>query len=1277
MEFRILGPLEVRDGGRPLSFEGGKQRVLLGVLLLHANRVVSSERLVDELWGAAPPARAAKLVQGYVSGVRKALGPDRLLTQAPGYLLRLAPGELDLNEFERLVAEGHSEQEPGRAADLMREALALWRGHALVDLRFEAQSDREAERLNDMRLAALLERIDADLAVGRHAQLVGELEALIAEHPLQERPRAQVMLALYRSGRQAEALEVYRATRRLLADELGLEPSQELERLERLILTHDAELDLPRVETPVPAPLPQPPTAAPPGRADRVRRTVSFLFADLVDSTRLAEQFDPETMHRVLARFSEACNEAIERHGGVVEKYIGDAVAAVFGFPTLHEDDALRAVRAAVEVRQAVAELADELARGSAPWLAVTLGVNSGEVFVGPGHGRDAFASGDAINVAARLNARAEGGEILLGEDTYRLVATAVRAEELGPLTVKGRTAPVRAWRLLELGPDELALVRPATTPFVGRRRELAMLEREFAEAGSARACRLCTVLGPPGIGKSRLARELVETLGNDATVIVGRCLSYGQGITYRPLAEIVRRFGGDQPRERIGALLHGDEDADLVTERVLGAIGLGEPGGREETFWAVRRVLEAAARDRPLVAVVEDVHWAEPTLLDLLDYVAGFSSGQPILLLCLARPELLEAHPDWAAPRPGRSLLALDPLPEHEARGLVDSLGVEDLDAQTRARIVETAEGNPLFLEQLVAMEAVDREATLPPSVQAVLAARIDSLESGERTVLERASVEGRSFHRSALAELLPDQPRTDVEAHLLALVHKQLIRPDAPEFAGDDGFRFTHVLTRDAAYSMLPKEVRAELHEVVANWLETKPARHDEIVGYHLEQAYRYRTDVAGRGDLDSPVAVRAATLLEAGGRKALSRSDLPAAINLLERASALLPPSDPTRAALVTELGTTLVEAGRLAEAAGTLREASRMADALDDDRLGAHALVQQALLGLLAAADATEDAAAVVDRVLPVFTRDQDELGMCRARRLQALVYWIQGRTSAAEASWYEAAAHARGAGASRDEADSLLWLASAALLGPTPAEDGIARCEEIRPMLAAHPMEEALVLPALAALRAMVGEFDEARRLLGEANTTLADFGVTLGAKAHSEALVAMLADEPSEAERCLRADYDERLRMGEKGFLSTTAALLARAVEAQGRHDEAEELTEIAKRTGAPDDLSTQIVWRGVRARVLAERGLRAEAEELAREAVRLAERTDRLNHHADAVMDLAAVLRISRSADELEAVGAALRLYEQKRNMVAAAKVRGRLDVLEEGISAGASGRA
>ncbi|HEX6702889.1 MAG TPA: BTAD domain-containing putative transcriptional regulator [Gaiellaceae bacterium] len=1248
MEFRVLGPLEVRDGGRMLPLGGAKQRCLLGVLLLHANETVSSERLADELWGSLPPARAPKLVQGYVSGLRKVVGPDRLATQPPGYLVRLEAGELDLPEFERLAADARSEQDPARAADRWRAALSLWRGPALADLRFEGFASREAERLNELRLAAVLERIEADLALGRHAELVGELEALVAEHPLQERLRGRLMLALYRSGRQAEALDVYRATRKLLDEELGLEPSQKLQRLERLVLTQDPELDLPEPRAPVEPP--EPPAVE---RPERVRRLVTVVFAELAGAGALGERLDPESLHDVLARYAETCAEVLERHGGTVERFAGDAMVAVFGFPETHEDDAWRAVCAAAEVRGAVGDLG----------LAAKVGVNSGEVFVGVGSRREAFTSGDALNVAARLARAAAEGEILLGEQTRRLVGDAVVAEALEPLAVEGRSTPVVASRLLELRP-ELALLRAPTTPFVDREHELPELAQEFRRSASDRACRLCTVLGAPGIGKSRIVRELLEALSGAATIAVGRCLSYGEGITYRPLAEIVRGLCGGEPRECLGDLLHDVADADLVVERVLGAIGQAEPGGREETFWAVRRLFETVARVEPLVVVVEDVHWAQPTLLDLLEYLVGFSSGSPILLVCLARPELLEVRPEWAAPQQDRSLVVLDPLPEDDARELVASLG-EQLDDRARARIVETGEGNPLFLEQLVAVQAGAEAETLPPTVQAVLAARIDRLEPRERSALQLASVEGRSFHRGVLAALLPEERAADVERQLMALVRKQLIRADPPRFEGEDAFRFTHVLTREAAYAALPKRLRAELHERVADWLEAKPkpASEDEIVGYHLERAFRYRHELGTleRGD---GLAARAAARLEAGGREALARSDLPAAANLLERAVALLSEDDPARAALLPELGITLMEAGELRQAEAVLDEARRATAALDDERLAAHALVRHLLLRLQITTDATGEAAAAADQVLPVFERHRDDAGACYARRLEAWVHWIRGNVGAAEAAWRAAAEHALRAGATREEEDALLWLAYAALSGPTPAHEGVARCEELLSRFADRPMKAALTLGPLAALQAMLGGFDEAQRLLERAKTALADFGVAWGAKSHSAALVAMLAGDVEEAERCLRAEYDYFASRGEKGFLSTTAALLARAVEAQGRRDEARELTEVAERSGASDDLATQIVWRGVRARVLAEDGDGVVvAERLARDAVELAAQTDRLNFHGDALVDLAAVLRKSgRADDERDALAAALGLYERKRNLVAVARVRATL---------------
>jgi len=1260
MEFRILGPLEVHADGRRIALGGPKQRALLGVLLLHANESISTERLVDELWGDRPPARAHKLVQGYVSGLRKQLGPARVVTRSPGYLVRIEAGELDALEFDRLVSAARTAEEPSDKADRLREALELWRGAALADVRLEGFGAREAERLDEQRLATLLERIEVDLDLGRHTKLVGELEALVAAHPLQERLRALLMLSLYRSGRQADALELYRATRRLLADELGLDPSLELQRLERLVLTHDSELDPPRFEARVELP----PAPTPPPEPERLRRTVSVVFGDLAGSTALGERLDPETLHGVLDRYSETCADVLERHGGTVEKFIGDAVVAVFGLPSLHEDDALRAVRAAVELRQAVASLSTELRRAWGVGLGIKLAVNSGEVFAGPGSRRDTFVSGDAINVAARLEEAAAEGEILLGEQTKRLVDPAARTEPLEPLEVKGRVGPVRAWRLLELQAGDLSQIRPPTTPFVGRRPELAALERELARAVAEQGCRLCTIVGSPGVGKSRLVRRLVDKLGDEAVVVVGRCLSYGEGITYRPLAEIVRGLGGGPPRERIRKVLGSAPHAELVSERVLGAIGLAEPGGREETFWAVRRLLETAAGELPLVAVFEDVHWAEPTLLDLLEYVAGFSSGAPILLLCLARPELLETRPSWTVPQQGRNVLEVEPLPEPHAQELVALLGTDRLSDQAQAQIVETGEGNPLFLEQLVAVQASGEPATLPPSVQAVLAARIDRLEPGERAVLAHASVEGRSFHRGALAAVLPPSPRDELGTHLMALVRKQLIRPCPPDFPGEDGFRFTHVLTRDAAYAALPKRLRAELHEAVADWLEAKPDSEDGIVGYHLEQACLYQAEFGSGGEL----ARRAARRLEAAGRKAVGRCDLPAAVNLLTRAAALLPENDPVRAAILPELGAALIDAGDLDQADRVLAEARQEAEAIGDEQLATHALVQQLFLRLQAATDATAEAAAMVDRVLPVFARAGDELGLGRARRLEAWVHWIHGDTRAAEAAWHAAAEHARRAGAEREEASSLLWLGSAALSGPAPAHEGVARCRELLPRLANRRMEKAQLLNPLAGLEAMLGRFDEARVLLARATETLAEYSITLNASSHPQALVAMLADDPEKAEQCLRVDYDNLARIGEKGYLSTTAALLARAVEAQGRDEEAYELTEVAEQAGATDDFTTQVVWRGVRARLIAKGGATAEAERLAREAVTLAEQTDRLNYHGDALVDLATVFRNSGQAgDELGALEAALELYERKSNLVAAAKLHPRVGELKQ----------
>src|SRR5438067_2192727 len=608
----------------------------------------------------------------------------------------------------------------------------------------------------------------------------------------------------------------------------------------------------------------------------------------------------------------------VEKHGGTVEKFIGDAVMAVFGVPVVREDDALRAVRVAKEMRTALGELG----------LEGRIGVNTGEVVTGT---PERLVAGDAVNVAARLQQAASPGQILLGSETHVLVADAVRVKPVEPLALKGKSEPVAAWRLLDVIAGAPAYTRRTDAPFVGRRAELAALEHELERAAAERTCRLCTVVGEPGIGKSRLVGELLSAASGRARVVVGRCLSYGEGITYWPLAEIVREVAGTEPQARLQELLAGDEEAELVAERIAAAVGAASAAtaAAEETYWAFRRLFESLAADRPLIVVVEDVHWAEPTLLDLIEYVAGFSSGTPIVLLCVARPDLLESRPSWAAPRPNATVVSLQPLSEQASRELVKRLLGQDADPVIRA-----AEGNPLFVEQLVAMRTQDGgEVAVPPTLQALLAARIDRLEPDERAAVERAAVEGRSFHRGAVAELLPPPVRPTLGAALVALVRKDFIQPDRAEFAGDDGFRFGHLLIRDAAYDSVPKSLRAELHERYADWLQGKAgerlAEFEEILGYHLEQACRYREEL---GSADDALAARAGAHLAAAGRRAFARGDMPAATNLLERAAAL--PARENDYLLLGDLGTALAEGGDLEQATEVLQQAIEQARTAGD-------------------------------------------------------------------------------------------------------------------------------------------------------------------------------------------------------------------------------------------------------------------------------------------------------------------------------------------------------
>jgi class 3 adenylate cyclase/tetratricopeptide (TPR) repeat protein len=1037
---------------------------------------------------------------------------------------------------------------------------------------------------------------------------------------------------------------------------------------------------------------PQPPRA----REAGVRKTVTVLFSDLVDSTRLGDQLDPEAVRRLTSRYFESMRAVLERHGGIVEKYIGDAVMAVFGIPLLHEDDALRAVRAAADMRDALAALNDEFEQAFGLRLAARFGLDTGEVVAGDSSQGQLLVTGKAVNVAKRLEQTAAASEILLGESTRALVRNATRLAPIGAPALKG-TEAIRAWRLLEVVPDAPALPRRLDAPLVGRQLELRMLRQAFDRVVGGRTGHLVTVLGAAGVGKSRLVNELVDEVGDRATVLRGRCLSYGEGVTYWPLAEVVREaLGVDGQRfaeesiAAIAATLDGEDRAELIAERIAETLGVGSPGAGkvEETFWAARKLFEALARRRPLVVVFDDLHWAEPTFLDLVEHVAD-SRDAPILLVCIARLELLEERGGWGGGKLNAVTVGLEPLSDDECGQLIANLlDHVPVDAEVEARIADAADGNPLFAEELVAMlledELLKREGDRwvaaaglselppPPSIHTLLAARLERLPDDEQAILGCASVEGAVFHRTALTALAPGTPREAVDLALGALFRKEVIRRDRASFGEDEAYRFRHGLIRDAAYRALPKSTRADLHERVAGWLEGAAEGQlrevDELIGYHLEQAFRCRVDLGVRDNATQALVARAAERLGSAGRRALARGDLPAATGLLERVASLLADDDPRRAAVLPELGASLIEAGRLVEAERVLGDARRLAAAVGDECADSHALVQQQFLQLLRVTEGGgEEAARAVERVVPVFERHADDHGLSRARRLEAWLHWNQARAAAAAGAWEQAAEHARRAGDDEERSEILNWIASSIFFGPIPVSEGVRRCDEILTEVSGNLASKAWTLRSLAGLHGMAGRFETARELLATSSSIFGDLGQSLTSSvSHVDGIVEMLAGDPAGAEVRLLVGYRALERMGDRAFRSTTAGYLAHAIYAQGRYEEASRFTRLSEELAAPDDVLTQILWRSARGKILAGQGRLDDAERLGREAVSLAELTDFVNTQAEAFVDLAQILHgAGRLRGASAAVTRGLELFERKGNTAAAGKTRADLAVL------------
>jgi DNA-binding SARP family transcriptional activator/class 3 adenylate cyclase len=1252
VEFAVLGSFTVWKDGRALDLGAPKQRSVLVLLLLRANQLVPTAVLVDELWGDRPPQRAVKAVQVYVGQLRKALGKGVIETLPTGYLLRLEDSALDAQRFEdhlgqgrRLLAEGATED----ARRMLREGLALWRGPALAEFRFESFARNEISRLEELRLVALEHRLEADLALGRGPEVIGELEGLLSAHPLRESLCRLLILALYRAGRQGDALAVYHDARARLDDELGLEPGQVLQQLEKAILLQDPSLNLPAPATALVEAPPNRPvvperectscgasnphdsaycrSCAAPLSVDigvDTRKVVTILFTRVVADAQPDEQVDPESTRFLTSHYFEIASAAVERHGGTVDRLAGDRVVGVFGVPAVHEDDALRAARAALEIRDALSDLG----------MRARFGISTGEVLAGSPVVGSRLVTGDPVTIGEQFEEAAAAGEVLIDGLTLALLADAAEFDPLEPLRPNDKIEPVSVYRLLrvrEAGPK-----RPHEMRFVGRKRELALVSEILERVRAERHCELVTIVGDAGLGKSRLVAELTRSV--DASVVRGRCLSYGEGITYWPVVQVLKELG----------LSPADEDVAAAIRSLLGETETTTSA--EEIAWAFRKVLEQAAAERPVVVVFDDLQWGEETFLDLVEHIAFLSSGAAIILLCMARPQLLDRRPSFPL------AVRLTPLSDDEVEELIPARIAGEL----RAKIAQAAGGNPLYIrEMLVIADEEEDDIVVPPTLRAVLQARLDRLEPRERSVLEAGSVEGRIFHHDFVQEMAPSD--TAVTPILAALVRKDLIIPRRTEL-DLDGFRFRHLLIRDAAYDALPKATRAGLHERYAGWLEDHRGNLsslDEVVGYHLEQSIRYRAEL---GLPDVPLLIETARRrLTVAGDRALDRLDYHAAVGLLERAASLVPADELDRL-LEIDLGDALLQAGDGGEALRRAGSLAERASAAGDQVAVRCARIQEATIHrLLEPEDATDRLAALVEEALPVFEAAGDDLAL-------SIAYMALGEVSHQRAQFdtqldaYErAVVHARRAGRPH-ELEELRALAR--WYGTTPVPRLLGWLDEKDAQGARDPVLDGYRAGALA----MLGRFDEARAILGEVRAALTSRGGGMSlafANSHLSTCVEMLAGDSAAAtafgeEGCRR--FEE---MGEKGYQSTAAGILAQALYAHERLDEAVLWAERAEELAASDDTLTRMLSLQARAKVFARRSESAEAERLAREAVALAQHTECPTAQGDALADLAEVLQLSGQSDEaIPVLEEARALYERKGNLVMAGRLRARLAV-------------
>jgi class 3 adenylate cyclase/tetratricopeptide (TPR) repeat protein len=973
-----------------------------------------------------------------------------------------------------------------------------------------------------------------------------------------------------------------------------------------------------------------------------MRKTVTVIFCDLVGSTALSTRLDPESLRALMLRYFALMRDCLERHGGVVEKYIGDAVMAVFGVPVIHEDDALRAVRAADQMRAALDGFNREVGQDLGVRLNVRIGVNTGPVVAAAYPGAaEVIVSGETVNLAARLEQHAAPGEILLGPLTCQAVQGVADYQLAAPAVMKGIAAPVTPGRLVAIG-EASRPVRRDDLAMVNRQAELATLRDVFSDAVRDRGSRLVTLHGDPGIGKSRLAGEFAAWAREAGALIAeGRCLGYGTGGSLHALAEAIRALLAGWTRPAAP----GADLAEALTMLEAGLLADGSPGiVPGETAWAVCRVLEEVGRDRPLVLILDDMHWADPALLATISSVAGRLYRVPAIVLCLVRPEFVAEHDGWDGALPNASSALVGPLGDDDCYLLVSELDeVVAHESELAVRAVSRAEGNPLYLEQLVTVITGDSAQAIPVGINGLIAYRLDLLAPGEREVLGLAAVAGREFTPADLTAAADGELGLELGRALAALVPRRLIR-EAREARGTGGtgagtsYRFESALVHEVAYESLPKGWRAGGHERLAATLTAQDGD-AELIGSHWERAWLLRRELGMPETSWRQAADQAMTALQAAGVRALAGGDARHAAGLLGRALSICPGGDPQAAALMLQAGEAELMTGEIDAGRRLLEDARDGAHGQGDAVIAAHVELQLAYLSAAGQFAASLQAAR---RTLPVFEAAGDDLGITRAWLRIGVVEQSRGRHASATSAFGRALERTAGLDAELEHATVLGALAVSLWRGPRRAAEAITRC---RSLLGKHAtgrraVRAALICP-LAMLVGMTGEHDEATALLADAERIVGDLG-----NAHALAVLPIfaaaassLAGDLTAAEAMLRRAHAACLQIRDPQLAETASRDLARVRLLQGCDDEAAELADAP----VPDDVPAAVAERsGVLARVFARRGDGDQARRLSSLAMGAARRTDSPVTKATACLDAAVAL------DELGDLGAARSLARQ-----------------------------